>query len=149
MSPLLPQDSDHGIVIFHLRTKEITDNPKYHLTDIWEKAHSMDLELLASCNPFIQQIWPNRDNHETWKLLWDDIEDISNTLAPTEVVQHRSNFQPYMNDEIQDLGEQVKLKFNHAVTTGHYYDWDDHNKGKSVYQKALNLAKNQIGYSIN
>ena len=48
-----------------------------------------------------------------------------------------------MNDEIHDLGKQVKLKFNHFVTTGHDYDWDDHNSSKSIYQKALTLAKNQ------
>ena len=41
------------------------------------------------------------------------------------------------------MGDQVKLKFSHAVTTGHDYDWDDHNSTKSTYQKALNLAKNQ------
>ena len=69
----------------------------------------MDLGLLASFNPFLQQIWSNRDVHETWELLSDGVEDMSNMLAPTKVVQHRSNFQPYMNDEIHDLGEQDKV----------------------------------------
>ena len=43
----------------------------------------MDVGLLASFNPFLQQIWPNKDVHETWNLLSDDIEDMSNMLAPT------------------------------------------------------------------
>ena len=42
------------------------------------------------------------------------------------------------------MGNQVKLKFSHAVTTCHDYDWDDHITSKSTYQKALNLAKNNI-----
>ena len=40
------------------------------------------------------------------------------------------------------MGEQVKTKFSPAVMTGHDHDWDNHNSTKSVYQKALNLAKN-------
>ena len=44
---------------------------------------------------------------------------------------------------MRDLGNQVKLKFNHPVTTGYHYDWDVHNKSKSIYQKALNLASNK------
>ena len=62
---------------------------------------------------------------------------------PTKVVQHGANFQPYIPEELKDLSEQVKTKFKHAVLTGHEYYWDDHNTSKSVYQKALNLAKNQ------
>ena len=64
-------------------------------------------------------------------------------LVPTKVVQERSNFQPYIDEEKKELGDKVKLKFNHAITTGHHYDWDEHNKSKSIYQKALNLAKNK------
>ena len=64
-------------------------------------------------------------------------------LEPTKIVQHRSNFLPYITDEICELGHQVKVKFNHAVSTGHDYDWDDHNNSKSIYQKAFNLAKKQ------
>ena len=79
-----------------------------------------------------------------WNLLDQGIEDNSNMSALTKVVHHRSNFKPYMTDKIQDLGEQVKTKFNNAVLTGHDFDWDDHNRSKSVYQKALNLAKNNI-----
>ena len=73
----------------------------------------------------------------------DKIEDILNMLGPTEVVQHQSNFQPYMDDDLRSLGNQFKLKFQHAVTTGHSYDWDDHNKSKSIYHKTLNLARNK------
>ena len=111
----------------------------------------MDVGLLASFNPFLQQIWTNRDVHETWKLLTDGLEDMSNMLATTKVVQHRSIFQPYMNSEICYLGKQVKLKFNHAVTTSHDYDWDDHNKSKSIYQKAAlcNCSKeNKANFNI-
>ena len=82
----LPGISDHGMVIFNLRTTEITDNPEYHLTQIWENTNSLDLGLLASSNPFLQHSWSNRDVHETWKLLSDSIEDMSNMLAPTKVV---------------------------------------------------------------
>ena len=79
---------DHSMVIFNLRTNEITDNPKYHLSQNWENANSMDVWLLASFNPFLQQILANRDVQETWQLLSDGIEDMSNMLAPTKVVQH-------------------------------------------------------------
>ena len=96
------------MVIFNLRTTEITDNPKYHLTENWENANSLDLGLLACFNPFLQQILANRDVQETWKLLDQGIEDLFNTLAPTKVVQHSANFKPYMKDEIQNVGEQVK-----------------------------------------
>ena len=34
-----PELADHGMLIFNLRTKEITDNPKYHLTQNWENAN--------------------------------------------------------------------------------------------------------------
>ena len=68
---------------------------------------------------------------------------MSNMLAPTKVVQHPSNFKPFIDEEIRDLGDQVKLKFNHAITTGNGYDWGEHNKSKSIYQKALNLAKDK------
>ena len=64
-------------------------------------------------------------------------------LAPTKDVQHGAYYQPYLTKELKDLGEQVKTKFRHVVLTGHDYDWDDHNGSKSVYPKALNLAKNQ------
>ena len=103
-----PGISDHGMVIFNLRTTEVTDSPKYHLTQNWENANSLHLGLLASFNPFLQQIWANRDVLETWKPLDEGIEDLSNMLAPMKVVQHRANFQPYMADEIEYLGEQVK-----------------------------------------
>ena len=33
-------------------------------------------------------------------------------LTPTKIVQYCSNFQPYMDDELRELGNQVKLKFN-------------------------------------
>ena len=78
-----------------------------------KKANSLDIELLASFNPFLQQIWSNRDVQETWNLLDQGIEDISNMLALTKVVQHRSNFQPYTTDELRELGESVKSKFSH------------------------------------
>ena len=97
------------MVIFNLRTNEITDNPKYHLTQNWDNVNLMDVGLLASFNPLLQEIWAIRDVHDTWKLLSDGIEDMSNMLAPTKAVKHRSNFQPYINDKICDLGEQVKL----------------------------------------
>ena len=48
-----------------------------------------------------------------------------------------------MTDELKELGESIKLKFSHIVTTGRDYDWDDYNSIKSVFQKALTLAKNQ------
>ena len=93
----------------------------------------MDVELLASFNPFLQQIWSSNNVQETWNLLAEGITDLSNMLGPTKVVQHRSNFQPYLTDELKEMGNQVKLKFSHAVTTGHDYDWDDHNTTKSTY----------------
>ena len=72
----LPGISDNAMVIFSLRTEGITDNPKYHLTQNWENAISMDFGLLARFNPFLQQIWSNRDVHETWKLLSGGVEDM-------------------------------------------------------------------------
>ena len=60
--------------------------------------------------------------NETWKLLEEEFEDLSNILAPTKVTQHCSNFHPYIDDEIRDLGNQVKLKFNHAISTKLDYD---------------------------
>ena len=77
-------------------------------------------------------------------MLDQGIEDISNMLARTKVVQHWSNFQPYMTEELKDLGESVKLKFSQAVTTGRDFNWDDHNNTNSIYQKALSLAKKSI-----
>ena len=69
-------------------------------------------------------MWSIQDIHQTWELLSDGMEDFSNMLAPTKTVQHRPNFQPYINEEILDSGEQVKLKFNNAITTKTTYDWD-------------------------
>ena len=43
--------SDHGMVIFNLRTKEVTDNPKFHLRQNMKNANPLDIELLASFNP--------------------------------------------------------------------------------------------------
>ena len=63
-------------------------------------------------------------------------------LAPTKVVQHRSNFQPYMTEELRDLSESVKSKFSQAVLTGRDYDCAEYNLAKSIYQKTLTLAKN-------
>ena len=34
-----PGISDRGMVIFNLRTTEITENPKYHFTQNWENAN--------------------------------------------------------------------------------------------------------------
>ena len=130
------------MVTFNLGT-DITDNPKFHLSQNWKNANSMDVELLASFNPFLQQIWSSNNVQETWNLLAEGITDLSNMLGPTKVVQHRSNFQPYLTDELKEMGNQVKLKFSHAVTTGHDYDWDDRNSTKSTNQKALNFGKNQ------
>ena len=126
------------MVTFNLRTNEITDNPKFHLSQNWKNANSLDVELLASFNPFLQHIWSNRNVQETWELLEKGIEDLSNMLAPTKVVQHRANNQPYLTEELKDLGEQVKTEFKHALLTGLDYDWDDHNTCKSIYQKTLN-----------
>ena len=95
-----------------------------------KNANSLDIELLASFNPFLQQIWSNRNVQDTWNLLDQGIENISNMLAPTKVVQHRSNFQPYMTDELRELGESVKSKFSQAISTGRDYDWTDHNNTK-------------------
>ena len=64
-------------------------------------------------------------------------------VAPTKVVQHRSNFQPYLTDELKELNQEVKSKFSQAVSTGRDYDWAEHNLAKSMYQKSLALAKNQ------
>ena len=61
-----------------------------------------------------------------------------------KIVQHRPNFEPYINDVIKDFGKQIKLKFNNNITTKSAYDWDDHNKSKIVYQKMLNLANPYI-----
>ena len=100
-----------------------------------KNANPLDIELLACFNPFLQQIWSNRNVQETWNLLDQGIEDISNMLAPTKVVQHKSNFHPYMTDELKELDESVKLKFSHAVKTGRDYDWDDHNNTKAYIRK--------------
>ena len=81
--------------------------------------------------------------HETWELLSNGIEYISYILAPTKIFQHKSNVQPYINDEIRDLGEEANLKFNHAITKKSPYDWNYHNKSKSLYQKILTLASNK------
>ena len=72
-----PGLSDQSMVIFNLRTKKN-----------WDNANSMDVELLASFNPFLQQIWHNMDVHETWEILSNGIEDMSSMLAPTKVVLH-------------------------------------------------------------
>ena len=64
-----PGISDHGMVIFNLRTSEITDNPKFHLSQNMKNANLLDIELLASFNPFLQQIWSNRNVQEIWNLL--------------------------------------------------------------------------------
>ena len=64
-----PGISNHSMVVFNLRTTENIDNPKYHLTQNWDNANSLDVELLTSFNPFLQQFWSVRDVNETWKLL--------------------------------------------------------------------------------
>ena len=64
-------------------------------------------------------------------------------VVPTKVVQHKSNFQPYLTDKLRELNKSVKTKFSQAVNTGRDYDWAEHNLAKSIYQKSLNLAKNQ------
>ena len=108
----LPGISDHGMLIFNLRTNEITENLKYHLRQNWENANPLDLKLLASFNPFLQQIWSNRNVQETWELLDKGIEELSNMLAPTKVVQHRDKFQPYSTEELKDLDNHDKTKFD-------------------------------------
>ena len=65
------------MVIFNLRTKVITENHKYHLTQNWDNANSLDVSILSY-----------------------------NIFGQSEM-----------------------------FTTGHGYDWDEHNKGKSIYQK--------------
>ena len=35
--------SDHGMVIFNLRMSEITDNPKFHLSQNMKNANSLDI----------------------------------------------------------------------------------------------------------
>ena len=40
-----PGLSDHSMVIFNLGTNEITDNPKYHLSQNWENANSMQVAI--------------------------------------------------------------------------------------------------------
>ena len=96
------------MVIFNLRTKEVTDNPKFHLSQNMKNANPLDIELLASFNPYLQQIWSNRNVQEAWELLDKGIEEISNMVAPTKVVQHKSNFQPYLTDELKELNKEVK-----------------------------------------
>ena len=108
-----------------------------------KNANPLDIELLASFNQYLQQIWSNRNVQETWELLDKGIEEISNMVAPTKVVQHKSNFQPYLTDKLRELNNSVKTKFSQAVATGRDYDWAEHNLAKSIYQKSLNLAKNQ------
>ena len=90
---------------------------------------------MLSFNPYLQQIWSAQDVHQTWELLSNGIEDICSMIAPTIIVQPRSNFQPYINEEIFDLGKQVKLKFNNAITTKIAYDWDDYNKNKTSIKR--------------
>ena len=90
------------MVSFDLRTKENVDNLKYHLTKNWYNASHLDAQLLKSIDLYFHQIWTI---HQTWELLSDGIEDISNTIAQTIIVQHISNYQPYINDEILDLNE--------------------------------------------
>ena len=108
-----------------------------------KNANPLDIELLASFNPYLQQIWSNTDVQETWQLLDKGIEEISDMVAPTKVVQHKSNFQPYINDELRELSTSVKNKFSQAVATGRDYDWAEHNLAKRIYQRSLKLAKNQ------
>ena len=92
----------------------------------------MKAQLFTSFKPFLQWIWSTLGAHETWQLLSDGNEDSSNMMSLTKIVQHRSNFQPYINDKISNLGEQVKIKFNNAITTKHDYDLDDCDKCKSL-----------------
>ena len=76
--------------------KKNTDNPKVHLSQKWDNANTLNIELMSSFNPNFHQMLSSVDINETWKLLVKGIENIFNLLAPTKILKHRSNFQPYI-----------------------------------------------------
>ena len=58
------------------------------------------------------------------------------------MVQRRANFQPYINEEIREIEDKVKLAFKNASITGDQKEWQAYNKEKSIYQSTLDKAKN-------
>ena len=136
--------SDHMLVSFDLKTKENTENPKYHYSQNWKKANKPDIELGIALNPDLQEMWATRDHERVWNLLIKGANDICNTYAPSKIVQRRTKFQPYINDEIKEIEVKVKMAFENATITGDQKEWQKYNKEKSIYQSTLDKAKNSF-----
>ena len=79
------------LVSFDLKTKENTENPKYHYSQNWKKANKNDIELGIALNPDLQEMWATRDHERAWNLLIKGSNDICNAYAPSKIVQWRTN----------------------------------------------------------
>ena len=55
--------SDHLMVSFDLKTKENTENSKYHDSQIWKKVNMPNIELAINFNPDLQEMWMEKDKY--------------------------------------------------------------------------------------
>ena len=71
----------------------------------------------------LHEMWSENDPEKAWNKLIKGSNNICNYYAPGRVIQRKANFQPYINDEIRDVEEKVKLAFQNATTTKNQEAW--------------------------
>ena len=50
---------------FDLKTKENTENPKFHYSQNWQKANKNNIELGISLNPDLREMWMEHNSDPT------------------------------------------------------------------------------------
>ena len=74
--------SDHHMVSFDLKTKENTDNPKFHYSQYWKMANTNDIELGISLNLDLREMWMENNTEKAWDKLIKASNHLCTLLCP-------------------------------------------------------------------
>ena len=93
-------------------------------------------------NSFLLDSIFNYDDPDTvTEILQLELNSIINSIAPSKVVQYRSDYVPYYNEDILNDMTKQKAMLNRAILSNSHDDWREFKNFRTTVDKKIKNAK--------
>ena len=136
--------SDHSIISAHYNTKEQLYQPKFIKTRDSSKFNKNSLILAFKQNEILDKIFNHTNPNTIANILQIELNSIINTLAPPKITQYKTNYIPYIDDNIKRQMDMTQTLLNKAINTHGINDWIEYKNHRNLINKQIKHLKRNI-----
>ena len=135
--------ADHDVVSLLFHTEAIMDQPQFMIVRKWENMNRDNLINEINSNHEMNSIFAMQSTDKIWNNMLIGLNSIINKLAPSRVIQLRSNYIPYYNEAISDAIKSSNDQLSVAIRTGAVEEWRSFRALRNIASRILNHFKTE------